>query len=147
MPRSRSARAAWVTTLLCMLPPSMDSGWQMTAMTGRDAVSPSGRSTATSSGPTGPARVSVVDSWGKGGVCMGVIIPAPPGGFIAPSFTWVVPDAFPDPERDLQRAGFGRAETGAAPRHRYRPGGDLELPGRQRAGTGVAQTLAALAGQ
>ncbi len=70
MPSSRSARAAMVTTLLCMLPPSVESGWQKMAVTACAATSGSGRSTATSSGPTGPSKVNAADSVGNEGLDM-----------------------------------------------------------------------------
>jgi hypothetical protein len=43
MPDSRSARAVIVTTLLCMLPPSVGSGWQTIASTGCGVASAFGQ--------------------------------------------------------------------------------------------------------
>ena len=56
-----------VTTLLCMVPPSVGSGWQTMATSGRGAASPSGGSTATSSRPAGPGSDRVVAWSGNGG--------------------------------------------------------------------------------
>ena len=43
----------FVTTLLCMLPPSVGNGWQMIASNGRGAAS--GRSCKASMRPAGPS--------------------------------------------------------------------------------------------
>ena len=64
---SPTLRATIVTTLLCIVPPSIGSGWQMTAITGCAMTSASGGSTATSSAPAGPARISAAAAVGKEG--------------------------------------------------------------------------------
>jgi hypothetical protein len=58
-PSWRKARADMVTTLLCMVPPSVGSGWQSTTTSGRGAAPPSGYSTTASIAPAGPWSRSV----------------------------------------------------------------------------------------
>src|SRR5690606_8372915 len=66
-PSSRIARAAIVTTLLCIVPPSVGSGWQTMPTSGSAATSSSGRSTCSSSAPAGPAMVTGPEASGNGG--------------------------------------------------------------------------------
>src|SRR3546814_1938641 len=65
------ARAAIVTTLLCIVPPSVGSGWQTMPTRGSGATSSSGRSTCSSSAPAGPAMATGPDASGSGGLGLG----------------------------------------------------------------------------
>ena len=64
-PSSRRLRAAITTTLLCIVPPSVGSGWQITAVTGFTGSPSSGQSTWASRGPSGPASVIGPDAVGR----------------------------------------------------------------------------------
>ncbi len=69
-----------VTTLLCRVPPSVDSGWQTMATIGCTGTSALGRSTTTSSGPAGPSSSRQAVSPGATGNegLHGTMIPSPP---------------------------------------------------------------------